>query len=437
MTETVVVGNGLAAHRLVQRLRGDHVTVLGAENRPAYNRTLLTSMLSGRLPPDAITLPEHPAGTRVRLGVTVTAIDRARRTVRTSDRREYRYDRLVLATGARRRVPALPGVILGGLDDLDRIGPGSIAVVGGGPLGVQTAAALLRSRTRVTLVHQHSRLMNRLLDPVAGDLLAARLTDLGADLRLRRTAVAREPGKLILDDGQVIAADTVLLCTGADPETGLARRAGLAVRRGIVVDDRLRTSDPRIFAIGDCTHHPASADSAVAQADVLAEVLSGRPARYTPGPAIIRLNAAEIDLAVVGTLDLPGVERVVLSDPARCRYARLEIRDERISGAVLLGLPDAIAAVGWLYDRELPVPSARFGLLTGDTTTWTGPPDPLSLPGEALVCRCNTVTKRALVDSWHGGARDPGAVAAATRATTGCGGCQDLVRSMIAALERT
>jgi len=439
----LVIGYGPAAHRLVERLRrhGHHgpVTVLGAE--PACHRPLLTSVLAGTLPPEAIVLPPPPGDTRVRVGVTAVRIDRRARAVHADDGTVHPYDTLVLATGARPDVPALPGVPGEGVRtvrspaDVAGLDDGPVAVLGGGVLGVETALALRRTGREVALVHPRPHLMNRHLDAGTGALLAERLADHGVRLHLGRRAARYVPGKLALEDGRVVAADTLLLCTGVTPDTRLARDAGLSVRRGVVVDDLLRTSDPRIHAIGDCAEHagqvPGLVTQAWDQAETLARLLAGARVRHRPARTVVRLRAPGVELAVVGPPGASGEESVTLSDPARGRYAALALDGGRITGGVLLGLPRAIAAVSQLYDRDLPVPSGRLALLLG---TASPGPAPVELPDDAVICFCNNVTRAAIAGAWRRGARDLAALAAATRATTGCGTCAPDVRRVCEAL---
>ncbi|MFE0475727.1 FAD-dependent oxidoreductase [Streptomyces sp. NPDC058947] len=447
----VVVGHGPAAHRLVDRLsRLGHpgpVTVLGAEPRPAYHRVLLTSLLDRTLTARDLELPAPPDGVRVRPGVTVTAVDPARRLVRTGTGRTLRYDRLVLATGARPRIPRLPGLLtadgrltegattLRTPDDAQRLADGPVVVLGGGVLGTETALALLRAGRDVTLVHPGPHPLHDRLDATAGALLAGHLRSAGARLRLGRAAVEYRPGKLVLDDGEILRADALALCTGAVPETALARRAGLAVRTGVVVDRHLRTSDPHIHAIGDCAEFdgevPGLVTTAWEQAETLARILTGHDTHHRAGRPVLRLKAPGFDLACLGPPGPPPAARhLTLSDPARGRYAAVALSGERVAGAVLVGLPRATAALAQLYARDLPLPADRFGLLLG--TAAGERPAHVELPDTAVLCHCNHVTKAGLLRAWHDGARDLAAIAAATRATTGCGGCADDVRLVLA-----
>ncbi|MEV4730499.1 FAD-dependent oxidoreductase [Saccharopolyspora sp. NPDC049426] len=445
----VVVGNGPAAHRLVERLRAlDHdgpITVLGAEEQPAYNRVLLGSVLDGSLPGPAVSLPGLDA--EVHVGCAVADIDRARRTVRCEDGREFGYDVLVLATGARPLMPEIMGLgadrltALRSLADCARIdaATGPVAVLGGGVLGVETARSLLARGHQVTLVHREKHLMERQLDEAGGAMLAERLGKLGIDVRLGAKATSYRAGTLHLGDGSDAAAELVVACTGVWPEVTLAQRAGVSVNRGVVVDDRLRTSDPHIHAIGDCAEHRGSTLGLVAsaweQAEVLAAHLAGRDAACSGSRVVTRLKARGIDLVSIGSvraLDSGDAEIVTLSDPARGRYAKLALHSGRISGAVLLGFPAAIAAISQLHDRDLPMPADRLSLLLG--TPAAVPGAPVELPEDAVLCRCNNVTKKSLITAWHGGARSVAELARATRATTGCGGCVDDVGRLCSSL---
>ncbi|MDQ1014629.1 FAD-dependent oxidoreductase [Streptomyces afghaniensis] len=447
----LVVGHGPAAHRLVERLhRHGHrgpVTVLGSEPRPAYNRALLTSVLAGTLTAGDLELPTPPDGVCVRPGVTATAVDSARRLVRTSTGETLGYDRLVLATGARPRIPRLPGVLtadgrltegattLRTPGDVERLADGPVVVLGGGVLGTETALVLLRAGRDVTLVHPGPYPMDDRLDDTAGALVAGHLRAAGARLRPGRAAVEYRPGKLVLDDAEILRADALALCTGVEPETALARRAGLAVRTGVVVDRHLRTSDPHIHAIGDCAEFGGEVRGLVTtaweQAETLARILAGHETSHRAGPPVLRVKAPELDLACLGPPGPPGADRhIALSDPARGRYAALALSGEHLAGAVLIGLPRATAALTQLYTRGLPVPSDRFALLLG--TEAGERPARLELPDAAVLCHCNHVTKADLLRAWRDGARDLAGIAAATRATTGCGGCADDVRLVLA-----
>jgi assimilatory nitrate reductase electron transfer subunit len=240
----------------------------------------------------------------------------------------------------------------------------------------------------------------------------------------------------VLGDGRRLPADLFVVACGVRPETALAERAGLAVERGIVVDDRLRTSDPHVYAIGDCAQHGGAVTGLVApawaQARLVAEVLSGQAplARYRPVAPVTRLKATGIDLAAMGDSTGDEGERVTFADPARGTYVKLLVRDGRLAGAIMLGDNPTVGQVIQLFDRGGPVPDDRRALLLGRALGEAAVPhaeSPALMPDAALVCQCNTVSKGALVAAWRSGARSLPRIVTATRATTGCGSCRDAV----------
>jgi assimilatory nitrate reductase electron transfer subunit len=452
--KVVIVGNGMAGARLTEEIRRRDpgrvsITMLGEENRPAYNRVLLSSVVGGSMTPDLIGLPEAPAVDR-RLGTAATAIDRAARTVTVTDGSTVDYDMLVLATGSRALVPPIDGlagedgvVAFRTLADCERLlarsRPGAaVAVVGGGLLGLEAARGLAHRGCRVTVVHAVGHLMERQLDPPGGRVLARTLESMGIELRLGALAARYLPGDgLKLDDGSLVPAELVVLAAGVRPETALAEAAGLTVDRGIVVDDSLRTNDFRIHAIGDCARHPGTVSGVVQpaweQAAVLADLITGTDpgARYRGTPVVTRLKARDVDLAAFGDVHAEDsdAEVLCLQDIARGRYVKLVLREERVAGAIVLGLADAAATITQFYDRGMPAPSDRLALLLGRALP-AGAASPVDLPASAVVCRCNTVTKDQLVKSWRDGARGAAELAESTRATTGCGSCRDTVRGI-------
>src|SRR5205814_1767268 len=164
------------------------------------------------------------------------------------------------------------------------------------------------------------------------------------------------------------------------------------------------------------------------QARVLADVLSGGATRYRPTPPVTRLKASGIDLAAMGASTDHDGELLTFADPARGTYAKLLVRDNKLAGAIMLGDNPAVGTVIQLFDRGAPVPADRRALLLGRGAGQPSVADsPALMPVAATVCQCNSVSKRALVAAWRGGAHSVAEVVAATRATTGCGTCQDAV----------
>jgi assimilatory nitrate reductase electron transfer subunit len=465
----VVVGYGMAGARVAAELRarGDDtkVTVFGAEPEHAYNRILLSAVLAGKVTePDVALVGVAERGVDVRTGVEVVAIDRTHRTLTMDTGEQAAYDHLILATGGRPVVPPLAGLDPGRLPpqvtvfrtlaDCRRIlaaadGARTAIVLGGGLLGLEAARGLAGRGIEVRVVHAVGHLMERQLDPAASGVLVDTLTRLGITTSLDAAATGVAAGGsgvvLTLGDGRELTADLLVISCGVRPETRLAAAAGLAVRRGIVVDDRLRTSDPSISAIGDCAEYGDSPSGFVApaweQARVLAAALTGdRHARYQPLPPVTRLKADGIDLAAMGSLDA-GTEQLTFADPVRGTYARLAIDAGRITGAILLGDNPAVGTVIQLFDRGAPVPVDRRSLLlgrsSGGAATAPATENPALIPDAATICQCNSVSKGKLVAAWRAGAHRSDQMVAATRATTGCGTCRSAVEGIVDWLTKT
>jgi assimilatory nitrate reductase electron transfer subunit len=294
----------------------------------------------------------------------------------------------------------------------------------------------------VTVVQPTARLMDRQLDPGAGAVLRQTLRRLGIEIKLGVPAVRHRPGHGIeLSDGSFLAAELVVVSAGVRAEDGLAGAAGLAVDNGILVDERMRTEDPDIYAIGDCAKPPSGAVGLVQpaweQAAAVAARLTGADpdARYTGTPMVVRLKARDVDLAALGdvhtTVDDEQAEVVLVHEPARGRYAKLVLRGNRVTGAIVLGVPDAAAAIIQLYDSGALAPSDRLALLLGRALPGArSVTSPAELPASAVLCRCNTVRKSALVAAWRDGARDVAGLVSATRASTGCGSCAAALTDM-------
>jgi assimilatory nitrate reductase electron transfer subunit len=286
--------------------------------------------------------------------------------------------------------------------------------------------------------------MERQLDPGASSLLVSTLEALGVRVELGVATTAVEPAggeiEAVLSDGRRLPADLFVVACGVRPETGLAERAGLAVDRAILVDDRMRTSDSRVFAVGDCAEHAGVVGGLVApaweQARIAADVITGvRPlARYRPRPPVTRLKAAGIDLATMGDSTVSGGDQVTFVDSARRTYAKLVVRDGRLAGAIMLGDNPTVGSVIQLFDRAAPLPPDPRALLLGRAIGGgVAAPEasPALMPDAAVVCQCNTVTKGSVVGCWRGGARSVADVSAGTRATTGCGSCRDTVAGIL------
>lgn len=476
----VIVGAGMAAARLAEELRAGEpdptrlsITVLGAEAEEPYNRIMLShaaaaSGASGAAGGATPVARLKPAGWWERHHIAlhtsthVTAIDRVTCEVELAGGARAGYDHLVLATGAAPRIPPVDGIrspdggLAPGVFTLrDAAGqreltahlaahPGPVAIVGAGFIGLEVACALAAAGHDVVVVHPRAWPMNGCLDAGAGAVLVRALAALGVRTVTGARATSWDGSTLRLDDGEVHCR-TVVLTAGSAPRTDLARDAGLEVGHGVVVDDELATSDPAISAIGDCAQHRGVVSGLVApawdQAVVLAARLAGTDphARYVGGTQVTRLKAHGLDVVALGELaeDVYGsaggddepTEVTTLSEPARGRYARVDVVAGRVVGAALIGHPEPVGILTQLYENALPVPDDVVSVILGRAEA-VAAQTPSTMPAAAVVCRCNGVSKGDLVAAWTDGACDRDALAESTRAGTGCGGCSAAVEGI-------
>ena len=355
----VIIGAGPAGLRCAERLgqAGRATIVIGAEPGLPYNRVALSQHLAGDIDePELIT---HDAdrlrALRIsyRAGTQVQAIDRDARCLTLNDGDTLPYERLVLATGSHPFRLPLPGAELPGvlmyrtLAEMRQMmaAHGHAIVIGGGLLGIEAAVGLAYRGLRVTVLHGVDRLMERQLDPPAAAMLAARLRRQGIAVELDAATIAitgtdRATG-VRLRDGREIAADLVVMAVGIRPETQLAREAGLAIGRGILVDDRMITSDPLIQAIGECAEHDGQCCGLVApafaQAETAARHLLGENAVYAPKVEATALKVAGAGVWSGGDIAAPDCETLVYDDPEAGEYRKFLLRDHRLVGAVLYG----------------------------------------------------------------------------------------------------
>ena len=362
----VIIGNGMAAARLceelAQRALGRYaIAVVGDEPQLAYNRVLLSSVLAGDVSANDITVKPadwwRERGVTLCYGTAATAVDIAARTVTLEDNTTLQFAKLVFATGSRAvRLPIaggdLPGVLtfrdLADIESLVRAARrGSRAVViGGGLLGIEAAYGLAKAGVTVTLVHLMDRLMERQLDARAAAMLKRAVEAKGIDVKLEAATVrlvGHERAEAVeLKDGRFLPADIVVIAVGIKPNAEIARSADLAVNRGIVVGDDLSTSDPNVFAIGECAEHRGVCyglvEPANEQARVLAERFAGRDTRYSGSVNATNLKVSGVHVFSAGDfVGAPGTESITLADAGLGTYRKLVIEGGRLAGAVLYG----------------------------------------------------------------------------------------------------
>jgi nitrite reductase (NADH) large subunit len=390
----VVVGNGMASARLVDELArvalGRYaIAVIGDEPRLAYNRVLLSSVLAGETASHDIEL--RPAswwrdrGVTLKYGCLATEIDVGRRELKIANEESVSFSRLVLATGSTPLRLNVPGSDLAGVHtfrdsrDVDLLlslaaQKKRVVVVGGGLLGLEAAYGLAKAGAPVTLVHLMDRLMERQLDAPAAALLKTLVERKGVKVLLNANTACLHGASRVdgveLTDGRRIEADAVIFAAGIRPNIALARDAGIAVGRGIVVDDHLQTATPEIFALGECAEHRGVCyglvEPAYEQARVLAQHLAGKTAGY--GGSVVATNLKVSGVSVFSAGDFIGAEgseTILLSDVRHGTYKKLVISQGRLAGAVLVGdVESALWYLELIRTRE-PVAQIRRDMMFG------------------------------------------------------------------------
>ena len=459
----VVVGSGPVGARVVQELsrrmpRG-HIVWYGAESSEPYNRVQLSSLLSGEVNLEQITV-EYQVSTNNGLierhfGCPVTYIDRDERCVLDARGQRQPYSKLILATGSSPRVPDFIDPALAGIHTFRNLADAQAlasrrehsrctVVLGGGLLGLEAAKAMYTPHTKVIVIEHGPRLMARQLDESSAAVLQQHLQALGIEIVLGaevRAVLGQHDVTGVLLADREIACDTLIVATGVTPNVELARRSGLNVGRGIHIDDQTRTSDPHIHAIGECAEHRAVLYGLVApgleQARVAASVLAGEAAQYDGSITATHLKVVGVPVFSVGTVTeeaQAGPRRVWNYRSAdRQSCARLVTSNGRLIGATAVG-PGA--EVGRLQQavqqHEALRPWQLFNFLrTG--RAWPPPPEQsvAQWPATATVCNCLGVTRGELTDAFNGGCKTVETLAASTGASTGCGSCQPLLAQFV------
>lgn len=390
----VIVGNGMAAARLVDELAkaalGRYaIAVIGDEPRLAYNRVLLSSVLAGETASHDIEL--RPAswwrdrGVTLKYGCVATEVDVGRRELKIANEESIEFSKLVLATGSSALRLNVAGADLQGVHtfrdtrDVDLLltlaaQKKRVVVVGGGLLGLEAAYGLAKAGAPVTLIHLMDRLMERQLDAPAGSLLKSLVEAKGIKVMLNANTARLHGEKRVegveLVDGRRLDADAVIFAAGIRPNVALAKEAGIAVGRGIVVDDHLQTGTPDIFALGECAEHRGICyglvEPAYEQARVLAQHLAGRSASYGGSVVSTNLKVSGVSVFSAGDfLGADGSEAIVLSDAKRGRYKKLVIAEGRLTGAVLIGdTGDALWYLELIRGRK-PIAGIRADMMFG------------------------------------------------------------------------
>lgn len=459
----VIAGNGMVGYKVCDYLTSRpsnhlHIVSLGEENLPAYDRVHLSEYFSGKTAEDLLLEPVSwyaERGVDLRLGTRAAKIDRESRLVTSEKGEIFPYDTLILATGAEAFVPPIPGLEKKGcfvyrtVDDLAAIREyakhaRSAAVIGGGLLGLEAAKAAKDLGLETHVLEMAPRLMPRQLDEAGATLLRKKIESLGVTVHLgKRTTAALGDDRVSgvgFADGAKLAVDLVIVSAGIKPRDSIGREAGLALGEhgGIAVDDFLRSSDPNIFAVGECAIHEGTLYGLVApgyeMARTVAQTIHGEPTKFTGADMSTKLKLLGVEVGSLGSPfgdEAPGTASIVYQDLVSGIYKKLVVDEsgKKLIGAIMVGdasdygvlLPYAKSG------GELPVSPEE--LIFGPRGEGGGAG--LPMPDTAQVCSCNNVTKLDIVQAINA---DPScsfdALKKCTKAGTGCGGCVPLVTDL-------
>ncbi|TDR52088.1 assimilatory nitrite reductase (NAD(P)H) large subunit precursor [Halomonas ventosae] len=462
----IIIGNGMVGHHLVEQLieRGATaryaITVFGEERHRAYDRVHLSEYFTGR-DADALALSDvdwyAANGIELRLSEAVTAIDRDAGEVVTDSGRTP-YDRLVLATGSYPFVPPMPGsdrpgcLVYRTLDDLDAIRAAAEhastgVVVGGGLLGLEAANALRGLNLETAVVEFAPRLMPMQVDDEGGELLREKIEALGVQVHTDRATQRIEDGvdashRMVFQDDKVLEADLIVFSAGIRPRDELARESALEMgeRGGVVIDDRCLTSDPAILAIGEVALWNNSIFGLVAPGYQMAKVaadtlLGGEGESFRGADMSTKLKLLGVDVGAIGDAHgdrTPGARVFRYLDQLKQQYRKLVVSGDgrRLVGAMLVGDNSVYDTLLQYYSNGLDLPEDPASLILPSSE---GAPTlgPDALPETATICSCHNVTKGNICASIDGGAGDLAAIKGETKASTGCGGCTALLKSVV------
>ena len=457
----IVVGAGPVgvrfAEELLHYMPQAEVLLFGNEPYKPYNRVQLSAFLAGDIGRDEldIDLPDVDASHLNFIISAIHQIDTDTRTVTTAEGDQYPYDKLVIATGARAHIPNVPGNHLKGVYCFRKLADAEslyarvysarhIVIVGGGLLGCEAAKALCRYNTQVTLVQQGERLMNKQLDDEAAGRLQAKIEALGVRV-ITQDGVRHIHGEARVTGvdtrtGEHIVCDTVLFCAGITPNIELARNAQLRVATGIVVSDQLRTSDPHIYAIGECCEHQGRTYGLVnpgfEQAAVAANSIAGQTAIYPGSLSVSRLKVVGESVCSIGeVVDLLKRTRqreITFQDAERGIYRKLVLHRGKLIGALGIGPWPEMNRVqeAFMAGRTIRVWQRLLFRTSGRLWNSEQAADVTAWPDHTIVCQCNAIDRGKLSHAMEQGCETVEALQKCTKAGTVCGSCKPLLEQL-------
>ena len=461
----VVIGHGMVGHKFVESLAAAapqlHITVLGEEPRPAYDRVHLSDFFAGKTAEDlSLVAPGFFERTNLdlKLNAKVVSIDRTERSVTLASGAVLAYDKLVLATGSSAFVPPVPGreradcFVYRTIDDLEAMrecGARSRTgvVIGGGLLGLECAKALRDLGLEAHVVEFAPRLMAVQVDDLGARVLRGRIEELGVKAHLGKNTLAIVDGesathRMEFADGTILETDMIVFSAGIRPRDELARACELALgpRGGVAIDDDCLTSDPHIYAVGECAAWNGQLFGLVApgydMARTAARHVLGAPGGFMGADMSTKLKLMGVDVASIGDAHAAtaGSRSVQYLDERRQTYKKLVVSDcgKRLLGAVLVGDASEYGTLLQMVLNGLALPEAPESLILPQSNG--APNNGLgvdALPDAAQICSCNDISKGALCAAVKDGATSIGALKKCTTAGTACGGCVPLVTQVL------
>jgi nitrite reductase (NADH) large subunit len=459
-----VIGNGMVGQRFLEQLaarsKDCEITVFCEEPRPAYDRVQLTSFFSGKSARDLNVVPDkffQDNRVTLRLNDGVLGIDPVNKVVRSARYKEVPYDKLVIATGSYPFVPPVSGkdrrdcFVYRTIEDLEVIGASARrskvgVVIGGGLLGLEAAKALQDLGLETHIVEFASRLMAVQLDDSAGRLLRRKIEALGTRIHLQKNTREIVDGdthkhKLVFTDGTSLETDIIVFSAGIRPRDELARTAGLAVgeRGGIQIDSHCQTTNPDIYAIGECALWQGRIFGLVAPGYQMAEVaarhlLGETQLQFLGSDMSTKLKLMGVDVCSIGDAhgSAPGALNYVFTDEAAGVYKKLVVAEDRkqLLGAILVGDATDYGTLLQLALNPMPLPEHPEELILPAREGKKGLGIEL-LPDSALICSCNSVTKGAICAAIAEGCQSLGSLKKKTKAATSCGGCAPLAKQIL------
>ncbi|MCQ8878777.1 FAD-dependent oxidoreductase [Pseudoalteromonas shioyasakiensis] len=464
----VVVGNGMVGHHFVEQLtqlkqHGDEleITVLSGEDRLAYDRVHLSEFFSGKTASDlALTTADIYGDWHVNFftNAKVENIDRQQQFVTTQQGNRFYYDKLILATGSFPFVPPIPGkdrdhcLVYRTINDLEAIKRSASqskvgVVIGGGLLGLEAANALKKLGLQTHVVEFAPQLMGVQVDQAGGRLLKKKIEQLGVNVHTSMATEQIVEGhqcryKMCFKGGHELETDMILFSAGIRPYDNLGREFGLDIgeRGGIVINNHCQTSDRNIYAIGECALWSNFIFGLVAPGYTMAKVaakhiiFNNEVDAFTGADMSTKLKLMGVEVGSIGDAHAraTGAKSYIFDDQINGIYKKIVVNQsgDRLLGAVLVGDTSDYDSLLQRYLNNLALVEPAESLimpLAGSLAEI----DPVDLPDDAIICVCNKVTKLTIQNSILSGCTDLAKVKSSTKACTGCGSCEQMVKSII------